>query len=141
VVQWWQRDGTMVCWWKRDGAMVKTQRYDGEKAIVRLWNNEGSMIKTWWYYGEKAMLRWCKYDDTIWWNCDCMMLKTQYFFTLSWHRIIVISPSCHRVFIIVPSYHLNFTFVPLCIAVQGDKNVTYVQTEHRNRLILNDTIS
>jgi hypothetical protein len=106
--------------------MVKQRRLDDENVMVLRW---------------KTMLRWWKYDGTIWWNCDGMLMKTRYNFS---YRVIAaswFSPSFHCVLIIAPSYNLNFTFVPLCIAVQGDKNVTYVQTEHRNRLILNDTIS
>ena len=138
-----------------DGTLMKTRWCDGENTMVRTWNNDCTMVKQRLYDGETTKARWWKRDGTMV-KDDVTMVKIRWYdmmklrwhddenailFSLSCHRIIVISPSCHRVLIIVPSYHLNFTFVPLCIAVQGDKNVTYVQTEHRNRLILNDTIS
>jgi hypothetical protein len=138
-----------------DGTLMKTRLCDGENTMVRTWNNDCTMVKQRLYDGETTKARWWKRDGTMV-KDDVTMVKIRWYdmmklrwhddenaiiFSLSCHRIIVISPSCHRVLFIIPSYHFNFTFVPLCIAVQGDTNVTNVQTEHRNRLILNDTIS
>jgi hypothetical protein len=123
------------------GTLMKTRWCDGESTMVRTWNNDCTIVKQRLYDGETTKARWWKRDDTMvkirWYH----MIKLRWHddenaILLSCHRIIVISQSCNRVLIIVPSYHFNFTFVPLRIAVQGDKNVTYVYTEHRNRLTI-----
>jgi hypothetical protein len=127
MVQWRQRDGTMVRWWKRDGAMVKTQWYERERTSVRWWNNEGWMMKTWWYYGERR----CydgentkeRYDETAmaWW----------------WKRDIIFSivSSHHRDFIIVPSYHRTILFSPFYHCAQLLRETKMLLMSKRNTVI------
>jgi hypothetical protein len=91
--------------------------------------------------GETTKTRWWKRGDTMV-NDDVTMVKVRCYDKMSLRshdseNAILFSQTCHRVLIIVPSqFHL-------CIIVHsfsGRQNVTYVQTEHRNRFILNDTI-
>jgi hypothetical protein len=95
--------------------MVKQLMHDNENVTI---------VNTRYYDGANTMVRW--------WNCDDMMIKTRYYFD---HCVIASSWFHHRAIIVSSSYHCAFTFVPSCIAVQGDKNVTCVQTQHRNQAI------
>jgi hypothetical protein len=131
-----------------DDTLMKTQWCDGENTMVRTWNNDCTIMKQRLYDNKTTKTRWWKRDETVK-KDHVTMVKIRWYdmtklrwhddenailFSLSCHSIFVISPSCHRVLIIVPSQLHLFTIV-------RDKNVTYVQTEHGNRLILNDTIS
>jgi hypothetical protein len=137
MTRWYVDENAMVQWWKHNGTDVKQRLYDCETTIVRWRNNEGSMMKTWWYYGERRCYdgenTMVRYDETAmaWW----------------WKRDIIFS--------IVSSHHRNFTIMSWCFnhrtismnhrtivhSCSGRQKCYLCQMEHRNRLILNDTIS
>jgi hypothetical protein len=130
MARWYVDENAMMRWWKHNGTNVKQRLFDGETTKARWLKRDGTMVKD---DVTMVKIRWNDMMKLRWHDDENAIL-----FSLSCHRIIVISPSCHRVLIIVPSHFHICTIVHSC---SGRQNVTYVQTEHRNRLILNDTIS
>jgi hypothetical protein len=147
--RWYNGESAMVRWWKRDGTMVKTRWYERETTIVRWWNNDGTMVKQRRHDDENVMVRWWKHDVTMvkirWYDDETAMAwwwKRDIIFTIvsSHHRDFTIVPSLfhHRAIVFSSSYHRTIALSPLyhrASRFRETKNVTYVQTEHRNRAI------
>jgi hypothetical protein len=106
--RWYDDEKAMIRWWKHNGTNMKQRLDDGETTMVRCWNKDVTMVK---YDGTILKMWWHDYENAI---------------VSSWFH--------HCAIVVSSSYHRTFTIVPSCIAVQGDKNVTYVK-EHRNRAI------